>query len=234
MKKLSLRSIVLGSGIALFVPLICFFILRGTGHTGHVKVPGNYVIDTVLERTVEGKKVTDTIYHTIQDNAFINHLNDTANLATDFTRKMLLINFIDTRGVAEDDKRSGYMGHIQQGFKLKKTDTALQLISVSVNPDETLSSLRDYANRFTNDHDTWDFLMGNLDTIAKFARTELGLSDIRKTNVKLGRQNLVLVDKYRNIRGYYNTNDSMRVKHCIDDIAVMMVEKNKIHEKKKR
>ncbi len=234
MKKLSLRSIILGSGIALFIPLICYFILRSAGHTGHVKVPGNFGIDTVIEKTVDGKHIYDTIYHTIQDNFFISHLNDSVNLARDYPRKMLLINFFSTSDTVVSNTLTYHMQHIQQGFKLKKTDTALQLISIATHPKlDDVPAIRTYADNHTHDHDTWTFLTGDSTMINAFAMSELFLSDF-STNSEDARQKIVLVDKYRNIRGYYNGLDSMHIKQCIDDIATMMVEKNKIHEKKKR
>lgn len=234
MKKLSLRSILLGGSIVLFVPLICYFILRSAGHTGHVKVPGNFGIDTVIEKTVEGKTVYDTVFHTIQDNSFISHLNDSVNLATDYPRKMLLINFFSTADTGLTKTLTYHMRHIQQGFKLKKTDTSLQLISIATQPViDDVQAIRKFANEQSHDHDTWTFLTADTNQITDFAINELFLKEFNTANSK-GNQNIVLVDKFRNIRAYYNGLDSIDIKRCIDDIAVMMVEKNKIHEKKKR
>ena len=226
MKKLSFRSILLGGGIVLFVPLICFFILRGAGHTGHVKVPGNFGVDSVIEKTVDGKKVYDTIYHTIQDNSFISHLNDSVNLAKDYTRKMLLINFFSTADSEISKTLTYHMRHIQQGFKLKKTDTAIQLISIATKPEkDNVPAIRTYANENTHDHDTWTFLTGDSSKINQFVTSELFLSDYTSPENQDVKHQIVLVDKYRNIRAYYNGLDSMQIKQCIDDIATLMVEK---------
>ena len=127
------------------------------------------------------------------------------------------------------------MSHIQQGFKLKKHDTSIQLLSIAVNPEiDQLDAIRTYANQHTLDHDTWTFLTSTQAELERVSINELmipGLDWAQKNKVP---NEIVLVDKYHNIRGYYNGLDSMQVKKCIDDIAILMVEKNKIHEKNKR
>ena len=234
MKNLSLRSLLLGSGIALFVPVICFFILRSAGHTGHVYAPPHFGIDSVLETKSDGVTQYDTIYHQIQNAVFTNHLNQSVNLSTDYPRRMLVIGFFDTENKTVSDKISYHLGHIQNGFRLKKTDTSIQMISISCgNPDDNLKAVRAYANKETHDHDTWAFLLSDSAKTARFAKEELFLTQGDQLRKDYHSQ-LILVDKYRNIRGYYNGLDSMQVKDCIDDMAIMMVEKNKIHEKKKR
>jgi len=227
-KKLSFRSIILGIGIAVIVPLICFLILRGAGHDGHVKVPKHYGVDTVING--------DTIYHTIQDNEFVNHLKDTVNLAKDFPRKMLIIGFFNTHNHPVSDKISYHMGQIQQGFKLKKTDTAIHLVSISAgHPNDDLERIRNYADAYTHDHDSWSFLLNDsLIQVNQFVDQELFPNKDVWMEKYQPLKEIVLIDKYRNIRGYYNGLDSMEIKRCIDDIALLMVEKNKIHEKKKR
>ncbi len=197
-------------------------------------MPSHYGVDSVIEKTENGETITDTVFHMMQDNQFVTHLNRSVNLAKDYKGQMLIINFIDTRDTVRGNKLSDYMGHIQKGFKLKKTDSAIQLITFSLNPYENLQSLRTYADQFTHDHDSWHFLIGTKDSIKRFAENELFLTDFADSSNSSTLEKLVLVDKYRNIRGYYDTKDSMQVKYCIDDIAFMMVEKNKIHERKKR
>jgi protein SCO1/2 len=233
-KNLSLRSILLGSGIALFVPVICYFILRSAGHTGHVYAPPHYGIDSIRETTQDGVTQYDTVFHQIQNAVFTNHLNEEVNLSTDYPRRMLVISFFDTKNKLVSDKISYHIGHIQNGFRLKKTDTSIQMVSISTgNPSDDLPTVRAYANSNTYDHDTWDFLLSDSTKTARFAKEELFLSDNDQLR-KDYKSQIILVDKYRNIRGYYDGLDSMQVKDCIDDMAIMMVEKNKIHEKKKR
>ncbi len=237
MKKLSLRSIILGSGIAIFVPLICFLILRSAGHTGHVAMPGYVGIDTVLQKTVDGKTQLDTVYHQVGKTNFMSHLNKPVDLSTSYPRETLVINYFTTGESKASDKLTYHLSHIQKGFKLKKHDTSLQLISIAVDPEnDNLEAMRTFANKYTLDHDTWTFIKGTQSEVEQVAKNEFFLPN---NEIELLKQNkvpgtIVLIDKYQNIRGHYNGLDSMDVKRCIDDIAFMMVEKNKIHEKSRR
>jgi len=234
-KKFRPRSIILGIGIAVIVPLICYFILRSAGHTGHVAVPGNYGMDTVIETVVDGQKQYDTVYHTMQDNHFISHLGDSINLAKDFNGKILIINFFNSFDEPNSEKLSYHMSHIQKGFQSKKTDTAIQLISISTgHPEENIQSIREYADSKTHNHDSWTFLLSSQAYANEFASNELFPDRTVSIEKYHPLKQIILIDKFRNIRGYYNGLDSMEIKRCIDDVAFMMVEKNKIHERKRR
>lgn len=234
-KNLSVRSIILGGGIAVFVPLICFLILRGAGHDGHVAVPKNYGIDTVITKTVDGETVIDTLYHTMGETNFLSHLNKRVDLSTDYPRETLVLNFFTTGDNANSDKLAYHMKRIQAGFKLKKHDTSIQLISIASNPEiDSLEALRNYANEHTLDHDTWTFLTGAKEEIMRVVANDLFLPQLSSLEKNSVPTDIILIDKYRNIRGYYDGLDSMEIKRCIDDVALLMVEKNKIHEKKSR
>ena len=234
MKKWSLKSIVIGLGIAVIVPMICFLILRLSGHTGHVAVPKNYGIDSVRTIVADGVTTADTIYHTIGKTNFTSHLNKAVDLSADYPRETLVINFFTTEDTKESNKLTYHMSRIQAGFKSKKHDTSIQLISIAINPAaDSLASVRAYANEHSLDHDTWTFVMTDTNELKRFAKGELFLKEEDMLRPNYHTQ-IVLVDKYRNIRGYYNGLDSMEVKNCIDDIALLMVEKNKIHEKSRR
>ncbi len=234
MNNWSIRSKILGGGIALFVPLICYFILRSTGHTGHVAVPQHFGIDTVITKNVDGKELADTIYHTIGRTQLLSHLNKTVDLKEDFDRKTLVINFFSiSDSSTRSDKLSYHMGRIQKGFKMKKHDSAVQLLSIAIFPEkDSLQSIRTYANEHTLDHDTWTFLRGSNEEIERIAKKEFFMQDF-SPNQNGVPADIILIDKYRNIRGYYNGLDSLDIIRCIDDIAILMVEKNKIHEKKR-
>ncbi len=205
------------------------------GHTGHVYTPGNFGIDTVIERTVEGKKISDTIYHTLGTTNFVSHLNKPVDLSKDYPRKTLVINFFTTAPSASSDKLTYHIAHIQEGFKLKKHDTSIQMISIGVNPAvDSVAAMRAYANSHTLDHDTWTFITASQQELYRVAKNELFLPNANRLLKNEVPNEIILIDKYRNIRGYYNGLDSSQVKKCIDDVAIMMVEKNKIHEKKSR
>lgn len=230
------RTLVFGVGIAVVVPTICFFILRSTGHTGHIKRPPNFGVDSVVQITIDGETVNDTIWHTVKNQAFISHLNDTVRIGDDFPGKMLIVNFFRTSDTVNSALLTYHMKMLQKGFK--KRDTSMQLVSISVDPfADKVEVLRDFANTHSTDHDTWTFITAAESALYDFAKNELRLDVATNENEENGfnqPNEIVLLDKYRNIRGYYNGLDSMEVKRCIDEMAVIMVEKNRIHEKSRR
>lgn len=236
MKKSNWRTWFLGVGIAVVVPTICFFILRGTGHTGHIQRPKNFGVDSIVQKTIDGKTVQDTIWHTVKNQAFLNHLNDTVRIGEDFPGKMLVVNFFKTSDTGHSALLTYHMKMLQKGFK--KRDTSMQLVSISVDPfNDKLETLRSYANTHSDDHDTWTFMTASQNDLYDFAQQELRLKVAKNERASTDFElptDIVLLDKYRNIRGYYNGLDSMEVKRCIDEMAVIMVEKNRIHEKSRR
>ena len=72
-----------------------------------------------------------------------------------------------------------------------------------------------------------NLLIYNQNRISYFIKNELELQ-------KNDYSKIVLIDKYRNIRGYYNGLDSNNVRLCAEDISYLMVEKNLYHEKNRR
>jgi len=71
------------------------------------------------------------------------------------------------------------------------------------------------------------FCNGSDSSIQNYLQNELELQ-------KNDYSKIVLIDKYRNIRGYYNGLDSNNVRLCAEDISYLMVEKNLYHEKNRR
>lgn len=223
--------------MALFVPLISYFILRGGGHTGHIHRPESYGIDSILKvKTAEGEKY-DTIYHVIKDERFINQYGDTIHIASDFPNKVLVLNFFFTTCTTICPQISANVKKMQEGFRKKnKNDSLFHFYSISVDPKtDTVPQLRRYANKYSLNPDTWSFLTGDKKSIYDFARKELFLKlpeGSGSDNDFIHPNELVLIDKYRNIRGYYNALDSNEISKCIRDMSILLVEKNKIHEKR--
>jgi protein SCO1/2 len=97
-----------------------------------------------------------------------------------------------------------------------------------------LEKAKKYADRFGVNHDIWWLLTGNKKTIYDFALQEvkLGLEDGEGVDSNfIHTQKMVLIDKDRVVRGYYDGLDSMAMKNLAEDIVLLMLEKDK---KKKR
>lgn len=112
------------------------------------------------------------------------------------------------------------MAAIQES--LAKTGTAVQLVSISVDPNnDTPEVLKEYAKHYHADPKRWTFLTGKVATIYTIAKNGFHLTldsahaDIHEPITHSER--LVLIDKTGNIRGYYNgTEEDSQSKLLID------------------
>jgi protein SCO1/2 len=94
--------------------------------------------------------------------------------------------------------------------------------------------LKHYADKYAVNHDTWWFLTGEKEKIYDYALTELklGLQDGDGVDSNfIHTSKFVLIDRYRNVRGYYDGLDSTSMSKLAEDLTLLMLEKDK---KKKR
>lgn len=228
-----LKSILIGGLFSLFVPIGAYMYLKLNGHDGHMKIPRFYGVDKVDSHTVDGKMMFDTSYHLVNEIALQNQLGQTVHLNESLKGKILVVNFFFTSCTTICPEMMKNMKMLNKAFI--KNDTSMQFISISVDPvTDSVSRLRHYADKMDANHDKWYFLTGDKKEIYEYARKELRL-DLTEGNGGeedfIHPDQFVLIDKYRNIRGYYNGLDSDKVRVCAEDIAFLMLEKNKLHEK---
>ena len=121
------------------------------------------------------------------------------------------------------------MTMLQRAFR--KNDTTVHLLSISVDPaNDSVQALRSYADNIGVNHDHWWFLTGDRQAIYDYARNHLKLlakpadGGIEELNHS---QTLVLLDKDRYVRGYYDGLDTASLKHCADDIILLSLEKKR-------
>lgn len=191
-------------------------------------MPGHYVVERVDSTRVNGKMHYDTVYHRLADFRLINQLGHPVSLA-DIPGRIVVADFFFTSCPSICPRLTQSMRSIQVAYA--KNDTALHLLSFTVDPEhDSVPRLKRYADQYHADHDTWWFLTGGKDTIYRLARKEFfvpvadgetGMNDFIHT------EKLVLIDKYHYIRGYYDGTDSNAVKKCINDIALLMLEKER-------
>lgn len=231
-----LKSILIGGLFSLFIPLGAYYYLKLTGHDGHVTLPKTYHIEKIIDKTVDGKTVKDTLYHSTNELSLISQLGDTILVNKSLEGKILVVNFFFTSCTTICPELTKNMKLLNKAFI--KNDTSIQFLSISVDPEnDSVSRLRLYANKQEANHDKWLFLTGKKDAIYNYARKELQLELPEGKGDKddfIHPEKFVLIDKYRNIRGYYNGLDSDKVRLCAEDITYLMLEKNKLHEKSRR
>ncbi len=222
MKLERLKRWFVGLSIALFVPLLCYFILKSKGHTGRVVLPSYFGIDSI-SKSLGGKIKLDTFYHQVTNKKFINQLGDSIFLNSSLENKILIFNLLDTKN-EQCKLASKNMLDLYYAFSEKKLPDAVQLISIEKNNLPYLE-LRKYADLLHANLDVWWILKSDSVEAFQFFDKELFLNNNFENTV-------VLVDKYRNIRGYFDASKQLEMRECANAIAYLLIEKNKIHEKK--
>lgn len=233
-KKINFKSILIGGFFSAFVPIGAFLFLKYNGHDGHIQLPKTFGVDRVDSAMVDGKPSYDTTFHTVQDITLLSQLGDSISINETLKGKILVINFFFASCATICPQLTHNMKLLNKAFI--KNDTSIRFLSITVDPDhDSVANLRQYADMQKANHDKWLFLTGDKKEIYNFARKELflelpegdgGIDDF------IHPDKFVLIDKYRNIRGYYNGLDSNNIRLCAEDAAYLMVEKNVLHEKK--
>lgn len=221
--------------VAVLLPL-SFYLVVNQMSKGKIKLPGYYNIEKVDTTGTGDNRILDTFYHHVGEIELTNQLGEAVTVNGKLANKMLVISFFFADCTATCPKLAKSMLLLQNSFKKdpKKSSTLendIQFLFISVLPErDSVAVLRKYADRFDANHDHWWFLTGDKKTIYNFARKELGVitgpgdggaEDLIHTN------QLVLVDKDRFIRGYYDGLNDTSVRKCADDIVLITLEKKK-------
>ena len=228
MAKVSYKRVLGGLTVALLLPL-SFYIVAKLMSKDEIALPNYYVADHVDSFEEGGAMVYDTTFHRVEDITLTNQLGEEVSVNKDLSDKIVVVNFFFTTCPTICPKLSGNMKMLQRAFK--KNDTTVHLVSITVDPKkDSFQALRTYSEQYDADHDHWWFLTGDRSKIYNYARNELrvvmgeggaGVEDFIHT------QKLVLLDKDRHIRGYYDGLDTVELRRCADDIIWLTLEKKR-------
>lgn len=229
------KKALTGLCVALLLPLCCYLLLRYATNNA-VDMPRKYLLDSTSERVVNGKTITDSIWHTTANIHLKNQLGDSVSLY-DKPGKILVVDLFFTSCGSICPKLTTNMSKLQQSFLRggdlrKKVDTSIvQFMSFTVDPDrDSVPVLKRYADQYGVNHDNWWLLTGNRDSIYNFAFAELKVDKFSDEPVSpefVHTSRFVLIDKEKIIRGYYNGLDSTSISKLARDIGLLMLEKDK-------
>lgn len=193
-----------------------------------VSIPRYYIaegVDTVFK---DGKTTYDTIYHQVKNFTLTNQTGQEVSL-DDLNDKIVVVDFFFTNCPMVCPRLTKSMKQLQQAFS--KNDTLVHFISISVDPTrDTVDQLRRYINRFDIEQRNWWFLTGDKKTIYDLARHEFFVSATQGDGGPddfVHSEKIILLDKSRYIRGYYDGLDSVAVGQCANDIAVLNIAKDR-------
>jgi protein SCO1 len=220
--------------VAIFIPVIFYLIASEYG----VNMPKRFYYDSVLTKMKDGKEVTDTVWHKVNNISLQNQLGEQVSL-DQLKGKVLVIDFFFTHCASICPILTRNIKRLQDGLKLKDDmkmidTTFVHFLSLSVDPvHDSVPVMKKYADRYGVNSDVWWLLTGPKKTIYDFALNELklGLQDSVTVDSNFVHTDYVaLLDKDRVIRGYYHGTDTAALAKLADDIVFIMLEKDK-HKK---
>ncbi|HRE50735.1 MAG TPA: SCO family protein [Flavitalea sp.] len=208
-------SISLFAGLVFGLPLIAYLLVNW--HESRLqKLP---VLGPVVEK--EGKMTA----HRIQDFSLVNQDGRPITI-TDWDNKIVIADFFFTRCPSVCPKMTRSMKETQESFN---GDPNLLLASFSVDPDrDSLEVLQRYSKKYKLDNSNWDLITGDKKTIYKLARNSFMLVAADGDGGPedfIHSEKLVLIDKEKRIRGYYNGTDEKEITQLIRDIKKLKDEK---------
>jgi len=167
---------------------------------------------------------TDTVFHKVQAFKFINQDRKEATDAT-FNGSIYVTDFFFTTCHSICPIMSKQMERIYDTYKGNKD---VKFLSHTVDPEiDTVEQLKRYADKHNANSEQWHFVTGSKKELYDIARTgyyldahqgDGGPDDFIHT------QNFALIDKNKQIRGYYDGTDSTQVNQLIKDIELLLSE----------
>ena len=204
----------------LLLPSIFYLLLYSGKHNFH-RLEFIGPKEAVLNE--EGKY--DTTYHQIP---YFEFVNQDGNKITrdDLLGHVYITDFFFATCPTICPKMTTNMSYLQHKFKDSKN---LRFLSITVNPEhDSVSVLKEYAEKVHADTKSWDFVTGNKDSIYDIAFNGFFVSTQRDSIAPGGFLHsgmLILVDKNAHIRGYFDGTTHKEIKEkLIDEIDILYKE----------
>jgi len=170
----------------------------------------------LVDSTIQHKKK----YHTIANFSLINQNGDT--ITQEFYKdKIYIADFFFTTCQTICPIMTDHMYEIQ---KQTISDPEILLLSHTVTPEiDSIAQLKRYAKKKFVNSSKWNLVTGDKKQIYELARksylavedAEFGEYDMIHT------ENFMLIDKKRQIRGFYDGTDNLEINRLLSDIEIL-------------
>ena len=209
----------LKAGVLLFligIPAFLFSLLDISEPYGRVSLQKYY------PRGVDSL-TSDTLYHRVPNYSFINQDKNIID-SSFYGGKIQIIDFKFTKCESICPIMTSNMVDV---YSLFLDNPDLVFVSFTVDPkNDTPSVLKDYQEEYKIRNKNWSFLTGEAESIYKLARQGFYISGYYDENVEdfVHSERVILVDKSRVIRGYYDATDKEQVERLKVEIKVLKKE----------
>lgn len=177
----------------------------------------------VIEKTVDGKVVVDSIYPKIPDFQFLNQ--DSILISQkNFDNKIYVANFFFTHcpSICPTMQRN-----LLKAYQKYKNDDRISFLSHSIDfKYDQPSVLKSYATKLGVDDDKWQFVSGSKADI--YGISDKYLVYTKEDSTVAGGYDhsgyLVLIDHDKHIRGAYDGTSEAEVEKMLSDIDILLQE----------
>ena len=161
--------------------------------------------------------------HTIANFSLQNQHRNTVTLSN-WDDKIVVANFFFTHCPVVCPKMTNNLKRVQAYADVKD----LHIASFSVDPErDSAQQLQSFIKKFSVKDDNWDFITGDKKELYKLARKSFLIvatdGDGGETDF-IHSESLVLIDKQKRIRGYYNGTKEDEVNQLVKDIKKLSKE----------
>lgn len=220
------KKFLIGIAVAAVLPL-SFYIIAKLLKKDHIRMPGHYGIERVVAPG-------DTIWRTVPDLAGTNQMGEPVSINESLRGKVVAVTGFFATCTSICPKLNTNLALIQKAFRRtaqRSNDTMMQLVSITTMPEQdSVPVLREYADRYKANPDRWWFITADKRASNDYLRNQLKLAGGDGgggADDWMHSQTIVLLDKHRHIRGYYDGLDPVQVKKCADDIVLLALEKER-------
>jgi protein SCO1/2 len=223
MKGKSIFKILILVSILAVPGFLFFYLLPNVAKNRYKKLPvfGDKQVAATFH-TVKGKKIPDTVYHTIPDFNFKNQVDSI--LAWDsFDKKIVVINLFYTNTSLQTSYQA--LQKIADGYQ---KNPLIKFLSVSVDPKDTPQILNNYAKSLKLDSKQWNLVSGDTSSVYKWIKEGLLLDVLEDTNKEKSKyiysNQILLIDNQHRIRGFYDASNKDALAKLDDEIKVLVAE----------
>ncbi|MES1216633.1 MAG: SCO family protein [Bacteroidota bacterium] len=220
--------------LALLLPLVSYFLVKHYSDET-VVVPRHYLPDSTIEKTVNGKKITDTQWHVLPEFSLTNQLGEKISW-NEVGSKIVVLDFFFTHCPTICVPMTKNMKRLQESIRASdkvgdRVPNFVQFLSFSIDPDrDSVQQLKKYADRFQINPENWWLLTGDKKAIYSFATNDMkiALTDGEGDDSVFNHtDHFVLIDRNRQVRGYYHGLDSASLAKLSEDIIFLSLEKDR-------
>ena len=177
-----------------------------------------------ITKTVNGKQITDTLYHQIPDFEFISQ--DSVKITQkNFAGKIYVADFFFTTCPTICPKMKTQMLRI---FKKFKDNPKVAILSHSIDPrHDTPSVLKEFSTNLGIQNSMWQMVTGDKTKIYEIGQKSYMVSatdDPTQPGGIVHSGAFILVDKNRHIRGIYDGTEPEKVDKLMADMEILLNE----------